>query len=279
MSEDRTFHNEDENDENDLDDLISQIALQGLQNLGEDTLMSDEKSEIGTVSKGNIVLPKSLKEEVIERARILLEAEVQKHYPKPAPAIALAIEPRRTAIVVIDLQKGIAGMPGGAPYPKSTVIANAARLLTAARAAGAQPVLVHVGGTLDGADRIHTPVDQPMRSFGQLPPDWSEFIPELNQQPSDLVVLKRQWGAFYGTDLDLQLRRRNLSTIILCGIATEFGVESTARDAYERGYALIFAEDAMTGQTAESHTNSTTRIFPRLGRVRSTEEILAALNS
>jgi nicotinamidase-related amidase len=110
-----------------------------------------------------------------------------------------------------------------------------------------------------------------------LPPDWSELIPELDRQPSDIVILKRQWGAFYGTDLDLQLRRRGLGTIVICGISTEFGVESTARDAYERGYELIFAEDAMTGSTAESHVNSTERIFPRMGRVRSTEEILAAL--
>jgi nicotinamidase-related amidase len=187
------------------------------------------------------------------------------------------LEPRRTAIVVIDLQKGIAGMPGGTPYAKPAVVANAARLLTAARAAGAQPVLVHVGGAPDGADRVHTKTDQGWSRSGPLPPDWSELIPELNHQPSDIVVLKRQWGAFYGTDLDLHLRRRNLSTIILCGIATEFGVESTGRDAHERGYELIFAEDAMTGQTAESHLNSTTRIFPRMGRVRSTEEILAAL--
>jgi nicotinamidase-related amidase len=189
----------------------------------------------------------------------------------------LYLEPRRTAIVVIDLQKGIAGMPGGAPHAKPSVIANAARLLTAARAAGAQPVLVHVGGSPDGADRLKPNSDQPMRSFGALPPEWSDLIPELDRQPSDIVILKRQWGAFYGTDLDLQLRRRRLGTIVICGIATEFGVESTARDAHERGYELIFAEDAMTGTTAESHANSTGRIFPRMGRVRSTEEILAAL--
>ncbi len=103
------------------------------------------------------------------------------------------------------------------------------------------------------------------------------MIPELEQQPSDVVILKRQWGAFYGTDLDLQLRRRGLTTIVICGISTEAGVESTARDAYERGYELIFAVDAMTGQTAESHANSVERIFPRIGRVRSTDEIIAAL--
>ena len=191
----------------------------------------------------------------------------------------ITLEPRRTAIVVIDLQKGIAGMPGGAPYTKPAVIANAARLLAAARVVGAQPVLVHVGGAADASDRVHTPTDQQMRSTGPRPPDWSELIPELNQQPGDIIVLKRQWGAFYGTDLDLHLRRRGLTTIILCGIATEFGVESTARDAHERGYELIFAEDAMTGQTAESHQNSTTRIFPRLGRIFSTKQILAALKS
>jgi nicotinamidase-related amidase len=189
----------------------------------------------------------------------------------------LKLEARCTAIVVIDLQKGIAQLPGGAPHTKSAVIANAARLLTAARAAGAQPILVHVGGAADGADRLHTPTDQGWRATSPLPPDWSELIPELNQQPTDVVVRKRQWGAFYGTDLDLQLRRRGLTTIVLCGIATEAGVESTARDGYERGYEMIFAEDAMTGQTAESHINSTTRIFPRLGRVRTTDEIVAAL--
>ena len=190
----------------------------------------------------------------------------------------LKLEARRTAIVVIDLQKGIAGMPGGAPHSKPAVIANAARLLAAARAAGAQPILVHVGGAADGADRLKPTSDQTWRSTGPLPPDWSELIPELDRQPSDIVILKRQWGAFFGTDLDLQLRRRGLTTIVICGIATEFGVESTARDAYERGYELLFAEDAMTGSTAESHANSVERIFPRMGRVRSTGQIIAALS-
>jgi nicotinamidase-related amidase len=118
-----------------------------------------------------------------------------------------------------------------------------------------------------------------MRAAGALSPDWSELIPELNRQPNDLVILKRQWGAFYGTDLELQLRRRGLSTIILCGIATAFGVESTARDAYERGLEQIFAEDAMTSRTAESHANAIANIFPRMGRVRSTAEIVAALRA
>jgi nicotinamidase-related amidase len=186
------------------------------------------------------------------------------------------LDARHTAIVVIDLQKGITGRPG-APLATATVIANSALLLIAARTAGAQPVLVHVGGSTDGADRLHPTADQEMRAGGPLPPDWTELIPELDRQPSDIVIFKRQWGAFYGTDLDLQLRRRGLTTIILCGIATEIGVESTARDAYEHGYELVFAADAMTGTNAESHLNSIVRIFPRMGRVRSTEQIVAAL--
>jgi nicotinamidase-related amidase len=190
----------------------------------------------------------------------------------------LQLDAKKTAVVVIDLQKGIVGRTG-APHAIDTVVANSARLLAQARQAGALPILVHVGGAADGADRLRPVADQAMRSMAALPSDWSDLIPELDRQPGDVEILKRQWGAFYGTDLDLQLRRRGLDTIVLCGIATEFGVESTARDAYERGYHLLFAEDAMTGVTAESHANSVERIFPRMGRVRTTEEIVAALKA
>lgn len=185
------------------------------------------------------------------------------------------LEPKGTAVVVIDLQRGITGLPVS-PLPVETVIANSVRLLATARQTGAQPVLVHVGGSSDGADRLHPPTDQPPR-ITSLPPGWSDLISELDQQPGDLVIMKRQWGAFYGTDLDLQLRRRGLTSIVLCGIATEAGVESTARDAYERGYEIVFAADAMSGLYAESHANAVERIFPRIGRVRSTEQIIAAL--
>jgi nicotinamidase-related amidase len=190
----------------------------------------------------------------------------------------LSLDPHHTALIVIDLQKGIVALPGD-PHPTSSVIANSLRLLAAARAAGAQPVLVHVGRSPDGGDGLQPVADEPMRTAAPPQPDWSELLPDLDRRPGDLVVLKRQWGAFYGTELDLQLRRRSLKTIILCGIATEFGVESTARDAYERGYQLVLAEDAMTARTAASHANAVTRIFPRIGRVRSTDQIVAALSA
>ncbi|HXD01092.1 MAG TPA: isochorismatase family protein, partial [Verrucomicrobiae bacterium] len=102
-------------------------------------------------------------------------------------------------------------------------------------------------------------------------------VPEIGPRAGDLLITKHQWGAFYGTELDLQLRRRAVQTIVLGGIATNFGVESTARDAYERGYHQIFAEDAMTSVSAEAHEFVVKNIFPRLGQVRSTNDVLSAL--
>jgi nicotinamidase-related amidase len=110
-----------------------------------------------------------------------------------------------------------------------------------------------------------------------LPPDWAKIVPTLGPQPGDFVITKRQWGAFYGTDLDLQFRRRGITTMILCGISTNIGVESTARFAFEYGYHQICAEDAMAAMSLEEHTTTITKILPRLGFVRSTAEILAAL--
>jgi nicotinamidase-related amidase len=139
---------------------------------------------------------------------------------------------------------------------------------------------VHVNFNADDKDRLNPAVDQPMQ-FNQsaLPPNWAELVPEIGPKPGDFIITKHQWGAFYGTELDLQLRRRGVRTIVLGGIATNIGVESTARDAYERGYEQIFVEDAMASVSAEAHEFVVKNIFPRIGRVRSTEEVLAALRS
>jgi nicotinamidase-related amidase len=109
------------------------------------------------------------------------------------------------------------------------------------------------------------------------PPDWADLVPEVGPKPGDFVITKHQWGAFYGTELDLQLRRRGITTIVLSGIATNFGVESTARFAFEYGYHQVFAEDAMSALSTEEHQFTVSKIFPRIGLVRKTEEILADL--
>ncbi len=187
------------------------------------------------------------------------------------------LDPKRLVLVVIDLQKGIVGMPT-APHPAATVVANAAKLAEACRTRGAYVVLVHVGPSPDGRDALQ-PITDPQPPRPPPAPGWDEFVPEIGPKPGDHVVRKRQWGAFYGTDLDLQLRRRGIDTIVLCGISTNFGVESTARDAYERGYNQIFVEDACSGRAAEDHAFPFRAIFPRIGVVRTTAAVLRALSS
>jgi nicotinamidase-related amidase len=190
-------------------------------------------------------------------------------------ATTLNLDAATTALVLIDLQQGI--LPyAKAPRDAAAVLANAAPLADAFRAAKAPVVLVKVGFSADGGDVLKTRVDAP-NPPGTPPANWLEQPPELPSRPGDLHILKRQWGAFYGTELDLQLRRRGIKTIVLAGIATSVGVESTARNAWELGYDIVFAEDATSGPDAASHAHSFEKIFPRLGRVRQTAQVLAAL--
>jgi nicotinamidase-related amidase len=185
------------------------------------------------------------------------------------------LDPKTTALVLIDLQRGITAMES-APNPVAGVIANAVRLAGRFRELGAPVFLVHVVGSSDGADRLRPEADEAAH-VRDVPPGFSEFVAELGPEPSDLVIDKRQWGAFYGTPLDLQLRRRGIRTIVLGGISTNYGVESTARDAYERAFDIVFVEDAMSARSAPDHEFALTRIFPRIGRVASTDEVLSAV--
>jgi nicotinamidase-related amidase len=187
----------------------------------------------------------------------------------------LLIDKSKTALVAIDLQKGIVGRPT-VPYTTGAVVANAAALAAAFRENAMPVFLVRVKPSADWKDVLRPTADAGWPAHTP-PPDWAEIVPEMGPKPGDFTITKRQWGAFYGTDLDLQLRRRGIAAIVLCGIATEFGVESTARDAYEHGYQQVFASDAMAGMSAESHANAIERIFPRIGLVRSSQEIIAAL--
>jgi len=186
----------------------------------------------------------------------------------------LTIDTTKTALVVIDLQKGVTVQPTR-PYPVQDVIGNAALLAGAFRKRRMPVFLVHVAQT-EGTS-LNVISDESFVRSGPLPPDWSEFVPGIGPEQSDIIITKRQWGAFYGTDLELQLRRRGMNTIVLCGISTDFGVESTARFAYEYGFQQVFAADAMASRTDEQHDAAVRFIFPRMGRVRTTREILAAL--
>ena len=187
----------------------------------------------------------------------------------------LTIDAKKTALVIIDLQEGILPFAGG-PHTASDVVTRAPRLAEKCRTAGSPVVMVRVGWSADFAEALKQPVDAQAGGHA-LPENWWAYPQALGKQDRDIEITKRQWGAFYGTDLELQLRRRGIDTIILCGISTNIGVESTARNAWELGFNLIIAEDACSAASAEQHQGSMTHIFPRIGRVRSTEEILTAL--
>lgn len=179
------------------------------------------------------------------------------------------------ALVVIDLQEGILPFAGG-PRNAEQVVNNAAILAKKCRETATPVFLVRVGWSADFAESLKQPVDLPNPAHA-LPDNWWTPPPALGQEESDIVVIKRQWGAFYGTDLELQLRRRGIDTIILCGISTNIGVESTARHAWEQGFSLVIAEDACSAASTEQHQSSISNIFPRIARVRSCQEIIAAL--
>jgi nicotinamidase-related amidase len=184
----------------------------------------------------------------------------------------LVLDPKRTALVLIDLQNGIASMPL-APRSGEEVVETANALAGRFREAGAPVVLVHVGWAADGADRPSRNVDRPTPvPPGGLPPEWMEFVPGLAEE-GDIRIHKRQWGAFTGTPLDLHLRRRGISTIVLAGIATNFGVESTARHAWELGYDIVIAEDATTSRSAELHEFAIANVLPQIARIRRSDEL------
>ena len=189
----------------------------------------------------------------------------------------IKLNPGTTALLLIDLQQGIVAMQTE-PLTTDLVIGNAKKLTEAFRRAKAQVILIHVASALDGKDVLHPQADEPIMRGGRLPEGWSDMVPELEPKGNDLLITKHQWGAFYGTELDLELRRRGITTLVLGGIATNFGVESTARDAYERGYNLIFVSDAMASRMSSDHEFALTRIFPRIGKIRKTEEIINYLN-
>ncbi|HWD41289.1 MAG TPA: hydrolase [Fimbriimonas sp.] len=182
----------------------------------------------------------------------------------------MQLDPKTTALVLIDLQKAVVAR-SLAPYTSQEVVQRSADLAAAVRDEGGTVVYVHV----DLADMVRPPADESMS--GTPSPDASELVPEAGLKSGDLVITKRYWGAFIGTDLEFQLKARGIETIVLAGIATNFGVESTAREAAALGFSLVLVEDACSSMDEAMHRFAFDKVFPRLSRVRSTREVLQAL--
>lgn len=189
--------------------------------------------------------------------------------------MALSTLDQRTALVLIDLQHGIVGGTTE-PHTSAQVVARSVELADAFRSHRLPVVLVRVSFAADGAD---APPGRTEGAAHPAPEGWDVLVDEVAGNPADIVVTKHNWGAFHGTDLDVQLRRRGITQIVLGGIATSMGVESTARAAHEHGYHVTTATDAMSDFAADAHHNSIERIFPKLGETGSTAEVIELLAS
>jgi nicotinamidase-related amidase len=183
--------------------------------------------------------------------------------------------PAESALVLVDLQPMITALPA-APHAAEAVLANAVRLAAAFRERGRPVVLLRVAFSPGGADAVQVPTDVAVPPL-QLTEEAMAIRAELGPEPGDLVITKRGWDGFFGTELDLQLRRRGVRSVVMGGIRTAIGVESTARTGFLHGYEQVFAEDAMADVDGALHARAVESILPRLGRVDSTDAILAAL--
>jgi nicotinamidase-related amidase len=172
------------------------------------------------------------------------------------------------ALIVIDLQQGIVALP--TVHPSAGIVARSASLLRAFRAKNHPVVLVKVEDAAPGRTDAG---NHPFPSD----PAFATLVPELEQAPTDHVISKKRWGAFLTTNLDAWLREKGIEQVVIVGIATSIGVESTARFASEHGYHVVLVTDAMTDLNADAHENSIKTIFPRLGETTTTDALLARL--
>lgn len=186
----------------------------------------------------------------------------------------LELDPKTTALVLIDLQNGIMARQTQ-PYSTAEVARRASRLAAAFRGKGALVVYVRV----DIANFLRLPFDQPSFDPNAAPPpdSASEIAHAAGMQPGDVLVTKRHWGAFAGTDLEQKLCERGVGTVVIGGVATNMGVESTVRQGTGLGFAFVVAEDVCATFTPEMQRFAVETIFPRLARVRSTDQVIAAL--
>jgi nicotinamidase-related amidase len=188
--------------------------------------------------------------------------------PPEANTVTVTIIDSNIALIVIDLQKGVVSLP--TVHPVAEVVARAGALADAFRRHRLPVVLVNVDAGAPGRT-------EQARRMAEFPAGWTDLVPELNRQPQDHLVTKRTWGAFTSTDLDARLKAQGVTQVVIAGVSTSAGVESTARQAHELGFNVVLAVDAMTDMNPDAHGNSVARIFPKLGETGTTREIIDLL--
>ena len=176
------------------------------------------------------------------------------------------------ALIVVDLQNGIVSREAK-PYTAAEVMEKARKLAGAFRAQSAPVVYVHVLMN----DFLSLPVDEATQMPKDVQAEMSEIAEPAGKQEGDLLIAKRHWGAFAGTNLERELRSRSVKTVVLAGIATNLGVESTLRQGTGLGFAFVTVEDACSTFSPEMQEFAFTKIFPRLSKVRTTQQVIEAI--
>jgi len=187
-------------------------------------------------------------------------------------------DPARTAFISIDMQNGVASHDS-VPNSAEEVIARVSDIVDAARIGGALVIYVRTSFLPDESDALHPKMDVSRPARPVRPEGWDQIVPQLSPSPTEPVVVKRSFDAFYGSELDLELRRHGIDTIVLAGISTHLGVEGTARSAYNMGYDMIVVEDAMGAAKLEAHEGSLKNVFPYIGRVRTVAQVIEAFTA
>ncbi|MFC3025014.1 isochorismatase family protein [Vibrio zhugei] len=177
----------------------------------------------------------------------------------------------KTALIVIDLQEGI--VPLAPEAEAKTAVEHSVQLINAFHAKKLPVVLVNVEGGAPGRTSF------PHTGGEEVPTNWSDFIPALPRKDDDIVVTKHCWGALINTDLHTQLKQQGVTQVVVVGIATSMGVESTARQAYELGYNVTLVEDAMADLSFTNHRHAVDNIFPMIAEVGSTSDLIKILNA
>lgn len=182
-----------------------------------------------------------------------------------------------TALIIIDLQHGVLD-PEPAPFGKAQVVERSVALGEAFASAGMPIVLTATDFAPGYVDAPKGITDTPWRLPADgLPADFARLVPEVDALPAVTRIVKRQMSAFFGAELDLQLRRRRRDTVVICGVATNMGVEATARAAFDLNYNVVIAEDACGSVAPGLHEFAVERILPRISRVRRAAEIIRAV--
>lgn len=182
----------------------------------------------------------------------------------------------KTAFVAIDMQKEIVNNGTLSPHTAASILTNNDLLVRTLKRTAALKVLVNV-------DISTFPYLSQQTDMGgmtaSVPPEFTDLLLKDSLKDTDnmLTIKKYNPSAFFGTSLDLQLRRRGIETIILSGVATTNGVYATALDAFQHGYHIVLAEDACSDRDKESHQLFIKKIFPKTERVRSTKQIIEAI--